>query len=43
MSDQVGMDIEEIRTTLGGTTVLENDLRFNKTVEFLVENAVITE
>ncbi|MFD1927265.1 trigger factor [Sporosarcina siberiensis] len=43
MSDQFGMDIEEIRTTLGGTTVLENDLRFNKTVEFLVENAVITE
>ncbi|WP_438311239.1 trigger factor [Sporosarcina sp. FA9] len=43
MSEQFGMDIEEIRKTLGGTTVLENDLRFNKTVEFLVENAVITE
>ncbi|MCZ2258431.1 trigger factor [Sporosarcina sp. G11-34] len=43
MSDQFGMDIEQIRTTLGGTTVLENDLRFNKTVEFLVENAKVTE
>ena len=43
MSDQFGMEIEQIRTTLGGTTVLENDLRFNKTVEFLVENAKITE
>ena len=43
MSDQFGMEIEQIRTTLGGTTVLENDLRFNKTVEFLVENAKVTE
>ena len=43
MSDQFGMEVEQIKTTLGGTTVLENDLRFNKTVEFLVENAKITE
>ncbi|HJF32415.1 MAG TPA: trigger factor [Sporosarcina psychrophila] len=43
MSAQFGMDIEQIKTTLGGTTILENDLRFNKTVEFLVENAKITE
>lgn len=43
MSDQFGMELEQIKTALGGTTVLENDLRFNKTVEFLVENAKITE
>ena len=43
MSAQFGMDVEQIKTTLGGTSVLENDLRFNKTVEFLVENAKITE
>ena len=43
MSDQFGMEVEQIKTTLGGTTVLENDLRFNKTVEFLVENAKVTE
>lgn len=43
MSDQFGMDIEQIKTALGGATVLENDLRFNKTVELLVENAKVTE
>ena len=43
MSDQFGMEVEQIKTALGGTRVLENDLRFNKTVEFLVENAKITE
>ena len=43
MSEQFGMEVEQIKTTLGGTSVLENDLRFNKTVEFLVENAKITE
>lgn len=43
MSDQFGMEVEQIKATLGGTTVLENDLRFNKTVEFLVENAKIAE
>lgn len=43
MSEQFGMDIEQIKKTLGGTTVLENDLRFNKTVELLVENAKVTE
>lgn len=43
MSDQFGMDVEQIKAALGGTSVLENDLRFNKTVEFLVENAKITE
>ena len=43
MSDQFGMEVEQIKAALGGTTVLENDLRFNKTVEFLVENAKIIE
>ncbi|MFJ7936414.1 trigger factor [Sporosarcina sp. NPDC096371] len=43
MSEQFGMEIEQIKKTLGGTKVLENDLRFNKTVELLVENAKITE
>lgn len=43
MADQFGMEIDQIKAALGGTTVLENDLRFNKTVEFLVENAKITE
>jgi len=43
MSEQFGMDVETIKQTLGGTKVLDNDLRFNKTVEFLVENAKIVE
>jgi trigger factor len=43
MAGQFGMEIEQIKTALGGTRVLENDLRFNKTVELLVENAKITE
>lgn len=43
MSEQFGMEIEKIKATLGGTSVLENDLRFSKTVELLVDNAKITE
>src|SRR5690606_26931657 len=43
MSEQFGMEVDQIKATLGGTSVLENDLRFNKTVEFLVENAKVTE
>lgn len=43
MADQFGMEVEQIKATLGGTTMLENDLRFSKTVDFLVENAKITE
>lgn len=43
MSEQFGMDVEQIKSVLGGTEMLENDLRFNKTVEFLVENAKISE
>ena len=33
--------VEQIKTTLGGTSVLENDLRFKKQLNFLVENAKI--
>lgn len=44
MADQFKMDKEKIITALGGTTeLLENDIRNQKTVEFLVENAKITE
>lgn len=43
MSEQFGMDVDQIKKTLGGTEVLENDLRFNKTIELLVENAKVTE
>lgn len=44
MADQFKMDKEKIITALGGTTeMLENDIRNQKTVEFLVENAKITE
>lgn len=44
MAGQFGMPKEQILTALGGTTeILENDIRTQKTVEFLVENAKITE
>ncbi|SOC36446.1 trigger factor [Ureibacillus acetophenoni] len=44
MGAQFGMDKEQILTALGGTSeILENDIRTQKTVEFLVENAKITE
>ncbi|KGR78675.1 trigger factor [Ureibacillus manganicus] len=44
MGAQFGMSKDQILTALGGTTeILENDVRTQKTVEFLVENAKITE
>ncbi|WP_153732704.1 trigger factor [Sporosarcina obsidiansis] len=43
MSEQFGMDVEQIKTTLGGTSVLENDLRFNKTVQLLVDSAKVVD
>ncbi|MDW0118125.1 trigger factor [Sporosarcina thermotolerans] len=43
MAEQFKMEIDQIKQTLGGTRVLENDLKFNKAVEFLVANAKITE
>lgn len=42
MTAQFGMTNEQILTALGGTKVLENDIRTQKTVELLVENAKIT-
>ncbi|SOC02676.1 trigger factor [Ureibacillus xyleni] len=44
MAGQFGMNKDQIITALGGNTeILENDIRTQKTVEFLVENAKITE
>lgn len=42
MAAQFNMSAEDIKKALGGTEVLENDLRFQKTVEFLVDNAKIS-
>ncbi len=42
MAEQFNMPVDQIRTALGGTEALENDLRMQKTVEFLVENAKIS-
>ena len=43
MTSQFGMTKEQIITALGGSTeILENDIRTQKTVEFLVENAKIS-
>ncbi|MGE7918470.1 trigger factor [Viridibacillus sp. NPDC093762] len=43
MSAQFGMDAEQIKTALGGTHVLEHDIKIQKTVEFIADNAKITE
>lgn len=42
ISAQFNMSADDIKRALGGTEVLEKDLRFQKTVEFLVENAKIS-
>lgn len=42
MAAQFGMTAEQITSALGGTSVLENDIRTQKTVELLVENAKIS-
>lgn len=42
MAAQFNMPVEQIRTALGGTDALEKDLRMQRTVEFLVENAKIS-
>ena len=42
MAAQFGMANDQILTALGGSTILENDIRTQKTVEFLVENAKIS-
>ncbi|WP_397539495.1 trigger factor [Rummeliibacillus pycnus] len=43
MSEQFKMDAEQIKSVLGGTSVLEHDVKIRKTVELLVENAKVTE
>lgn len=43
MAGQFGMTTDQIIAALGGTSVLENDIRTQKTVELLVENAKISE
>ncbi|KAA5571254.1 trigger factor, partial [Acinetobacter baumannii] len=43
MTAQFGMTTEQIKTALGGTAILENDIRTKKTVELLVQNAKISE
>lgn len=43
MAGQFNMDAEQIKTALGGTEMLENDIRMQNTVEFLVENAEVTD
>ncbi|ANU25668.1 trigger factor [Planococcus versutus] len=43
MAGQFNMDNEQIKTALGGTEMLENDIRMQNTVEFLVDNAKISE
>ena len=42
MTAQFGMTVDQIKTALGGTAVLENDIKTQKTVELLVENAKIS-
>ncbi|KYG91618.1 MULTISPECIES: trigger factor [Metasolibacillus] len=42
MSAQFGMTVDQITAALGGTSVLENDIRTQKTVELLVESAKIS-
>lgn len=40
MTEQFGMSVEQIKTALGGSTeVLENDLRIQKAIDFLVDNS----
>ena len=41
MSAQFNMTADQIKAALGGTAVLENDIKTQKTVELLVENAKI--
>ncbi|MBQ0138345.1 MAG: trigger factor [Kurthia sp.] len=43
MSAQFNMDAEQIKAALGGTSILEHDIKIQNTVEFLVANAKISE
>ncbi len=42
MAVQFSMPAEKIRESLGGTDALENDLRLQKAIDFLVENAKVS-
>ncbi len=43
MSEQFNIDTEQIKAVLGGTVTIENDIKLRNTIEFLVDNAKITE
>jgi trigger factor len=43
MSSQFNMTVDQIKAALGGVSMLENDLRMQKTIDFLAENAKVTE
>lgn len=43
MTEQFKMDADQIKSILGGTSVLEHDVKIRKTVEFLVDNAKVTD
>lgn len=43
MTEQFKMEADQIKSILGGTSVLEHDVKIRKTVEFLVDNAKVTE
>ncbi len=43
MSAQFNMDAEQIKAALGGTSILEHDIKIQNTVEFLVDQAKISE
>ncbi|MFD0942603.1 trigger factor [Savagea faecisuis] len=43
MSEQFNIDTEQIKAVLGGTATIENDIKLRNTIEFLVDNAKITE
>lgn len=43
MSEQFNIDTEQIKAVLGGTATIENDIKLRNTIEFLVDNAKISE
>jgi len=42
MAEQFNMDAEQIKSILGGTTTIENDLKMKNTIDFLVKEAKIS-
>ena len=41
MAEQFKMTADQITAALGGTSIITHDVKVQKTVEFLVENAKI--